>query len=67
VKGEVILKIFIIVSIMIFLLSSFSVAVFAGGNNRIGNPYFSIKLPDNWTYIETSNTPEAKRQSQLDL
>jgi hypothetical protein len=33
--------------------------VFAGGNN-VGNLYFSIHIPDNWTYIESSNTPEAK-------
>jgi hypothetical protein len=26
----------------------------------VGNVYFSIKLPDNWAYIESSNTPEAK-------
>ena len=43
---------------MIFLLSFYVNAVFAGGNDSIANPYFSLK-PDNWTYIEYSHTPEA--------
>jgi len=52
------MKIFIGVPIMIFLLSFYVNAVFAGGNDSIANPYFSLK-PDNWTYIEYSHTPEA--------
>jgi len=29
-------------------------------NDNVGNPYFSIKIPDSWAYTEGSNTPEAK-------
>jgi hypothetical protein len=54
------MKIFIKVSIMIFLLSFSVTAVFAGGNESIANQFFSIKIPDNWAYSEFSNTPEAK-------
>jgi hypothetical protein len=35
-------------------------AVFAGGSDRVENHYFSIKIPDNWTYKEGSNTPQAE-------
>lgn len=34
--------------------------VFAGQNDNLANQYFSIKIPDSWTYIESSTTPEAK-------
>jgi len=47
---------------MIFLLSSSVTAVFAGESDIVGNPYFSIIIPDNWAYLEGSNTPEAKNQ-----
>jgi hypothetical protein len=50
-------KIFIIVSIIVFLLSLSVNAVFAGGNNSVENQYFSIDIPDNWTYTEDSYTP----------
>jgi hypothetical protein len=45
---------------MIFLLSLSISAVFAGGNDTVETPYFSIKIPDSWTYVESSNTPQAK-------
>jgi hypothetical protein len=54
-----IMKIFIIISIIIFLLSFSVTTVLAAGNDTVGNPYFSIKIPDNWTYIESSTTPQA--------
>jgi hypothetical protein len=45
---------------MIFLLSFSATAVFAGGSDIVENLYFSIKIPDNWTYVEYSNTLQAK-------
>jgi hypothetical protein len=45
---------------MIFLLAFSVTAVFAGGSDRVENLYFSIKIPDNWTYKEGSNTPQAE-------
>ena len=51
-KG-VIMKIFIIVSILIFLLSLSVSGVFAGGNDTAGSQYFSIKIPDSWTYKQS--------------
>ena len=32
---------------------------FAVENETIANQYFSVKIPDTWTYIEYSNTPES--------
>lgn len=53
-------KIFIIVSITVFLLSLSVNAVFAGGNDSVGNQFFSIEIPDSWVYSEYSDTPEAE-------
>jgi hypothetical protein len=52
------MNIIIVILIGIVFLLSFSVnAVFAGGNNSVENQYFSIDIPDNWTYTEDSYTP----------
>jgi hypothetical protein len=56
------MKILVMASIMMFLIPLCVTAVFAGGNTSVGNQYFSIKIPDSWSYIEGSNTPEAKNQ-----
>lgn len=60
-KGEeVIMKIFIIVSIIIFLLSLSVTGVFAGGTDTVANLYFSIKIPDSWTYKQSSFKPQSE-------
>jgi hypothetical protein len=30
------------------------------GQEKVENLYFSINIPDSWTYVESSNTPQAK-------
>jgi hypothetical protein len=61
VKGEeVIMKIFIIVSIMIFLLSLSVTGLFAGGTGTVASLYFSIKIPDSWTYKQSSFKPQSE-------
>ena len=32
------------------------------GSDNVGNRYFSINIPDSWTYQESSNTLEARTQ-----
>jgi len=55
------MNIIIVILIGIVFLLSFSVTtVFAGGNDIVANPYFSINIPDNWAYREGSYTLEAK-------
>jgi hypothetical protein len=60
VDGEVIMKILIGLSIIMFLSCFLFTAVFAGGMDSIENLYFSINIPDSWTYLEFSNTPQAE-------
>jgi hypothetical protein len=43
----------------ILFLLSFSITVFAG-NDSVENQYFTINIPDNWTYIEYSHTPQSQ-------
>jgi hypothetical protein len=43
----------------ILFLLSFSTTTFAG-NDSVENQYFSINIPDSWTYLEYSHTPESK-------
>jgi len=50
------MKILVMVSIMMFLLPLSVTSVFAGGTDSVENLYFSIKIPDSWTYREYSNT-----------
>jgi PDZ domain len=52
------MKILVMVSIMIFLLSFSFTPVFAGGGETVANKYFSINMPDSWAYTE-SFTPQA--------
>jgi hypothetical protein len=37
-----------------------AIPVSAKGPEKLENAYFSINIPDNWAYVERSNTPEAK-------
>jgi hypothetical protein len=60
-KGEeVVMKIFITGPIIIFVLSFSITNVFGGGSDNVGNLYFSINIPDSWTYTESSDTLQAK-------
>jgi len=59
-RKEAIMKIFIIVSIMIFLLSLSVAGVFAGGTDTAGSQYFSIKIPDSWTYKQIHFKPQSE-------
>jgi hypothetical protein len=36
-----------------------NMSFFAGGTDTVGNQFFSINIPDNWAYTESSNTIEA--------
>src|SRR5688572_24595114 len=51
-----------VVGVLSILILSFPIStVFAGGSERVENPYFSINVPNSWTYVEASNTPEADK------
>lgn len=45
---------------MIFLLFLSVTGVFAGGADTVANPYFSIKIPDSWTYKQSSFKPQSE-------
>jgi hypothetical protein len=40
------------------IIISLNIAVY--GQEKVENLYFSIKIPDDWTYVQYSYTPEAK-------
>jgi hypothetical protein len=42
------------------ILAVLTASAFAAGNDNVGNLYFSINIPDSWTYLESSNTPQSR-------
>jgi hypothetical protein len=48
--------------VMIVFSLAFGSSAIAGGNDNVGNLYFSINIPDSWTYTESSDTLQARTQ-----